>query len=95
MNDQSNIATDSEAVKDTYAARRPGWPGYVAICATDPRWAKDTAKTLSDWVKAGYQIVGLVTRSESVRGIKEYMVEKDRRAAQPAKANLPNDGLFA
>lgn len=82
-------------LKDIYVARRTGWPGYVAAAVNDPKWAKDVAKDLADWVKAGYEVVGLVTRSESVRGMNEYFQEKKRRAAEPAKADLPQDGLFA
>lgn len=87
----------SDEERNIYCARLPGWPGFVAVMVDEPRFKKETAKELAEWVKHGYDIAGKFTRAESVEGLKEFAAEQDRRKSEPPapKADGPQMALFA
>jgi len=73
-----------------YAAERPGMPGYAAafIPLHDPAGAKDTARTLRDWVERGLRAV-TVTAEIATLGIREFHAECRRRERLGGKAGSP------
>lgn len=41
-----------------YVAADPAQPGEAwAICVDDPRWAKETAESIAEWVKDGANVL--------------------------------------
>ncbi len=55
-----------------YVASHQGEPGYCAAAVDDPRWAKDTAKTVAGWIRDGRQ-VERVTDDRARVGLEEYL----------------------
>jgi hypothetical protein len=72
-----------------YAARFPGMPGYGAICVDDPdpKWRKEVAKSISDWIKRG-ATVERVHRDVAAAGMREYMEEQARRKSANETGSL-------
>lgn len=66
----SDLHTKS-AFDMAYAAKVPGKSGYVAICADEPRFAKDVAEFIAEHVGYGNTIEH-VTRDAAISGFKEY-----------------------
>ena len=71
--------TGGSAAGMCYVASLPGVPGYCAAAVGDPRWAKETAKTISAWVREG-RTVERVTDNAAKLGLNEYLAA--RRAAR-------------
>lgn len=61
-----------------YAARKAGEEGFYAVLVDDPKWAKDTAKTIAGWIKDGAEIAR-VSLEEARAGIATWM---ENRGAQ-------------
>ena len=70
-----------------YVARFPGMPGYGAWCADDPKYKKDTAKTVADWIKRGATIER-VTIDAAKAGMLEYLEAKEKKEKHGEQAAL-------
>lgn len=70
-----------------YVARFPGMPGYGAWCADDPKYKKDTAKTVADWIKRGATIER-VTIDAAKAGMLEYLEAKEAKEKHGEQAAL-------
>lgn len=70
-----------------YVARFPGTSGYGAAICDDshPKWKKEIAKTLADWVKRG-ATVERVPRSVASAGLREFVTSK-QGCLLPVQAN--------
>jgi hypothetical protein len=65
-----------------YVAADPKQPGAAwAICVDRPEWAKDTAKTISDWIKRGANVqrVGLEEGKEMIQRWVKPKVSKGQK----------------
>ena len=58
-----------------YAARLPGGNGYCAITADMPEFARDTAKDVAMWIRAG-ATVDHVSVEAAQAGMLEYIADK-------------------
>lgn len=76
-----------EPVRLDYVARFPGMPGYGAWCADDPKYKKDTAKTVADWIKRGATIER-VTIEAAKAGMLEYLDAKEAKEKHGEQASL-------
>jgi hypothetical protein len=76
-----------EPVRLDYVARFPGMPGYGAWCADDPKYKKDTAKTVADWIKRGATIER-VTIEAAKAGMLEYLEAKEMKEKHGEQAAL-------
>lgn len=64
-----------------YVARFPGMPGCGAWCADDPKYKKDTAKTIAGWIRRGATIER-VTIDIAKAGMLEYLQAKEANEAK-------------
>lgn len=54
-----------------YVVRCPDCGGVVGLAAIDPRWVKDTARTVSGWIKDGYQ-PNIMSQEETREAIDDF-----------------------
>lgn len=63
-----------------YVAKFPDMPGYGAACIDDddPKWRKEIARTIADWIRRG-ATVERVTRHEACEGLLKFHEEAIKR----------------
>jgi hypothetical protein len=68
-----------------YVAADPDQPGAAwAACVDDPRWAKDTAKDISGWVRKGATVMRVtpeVAREMMMKWVRPEKKQKAKKAA--------------
>lgn len=68
-----------------YVAADPTQPGSAwAACVDDPRWAKDTAKDIAQWVRKGANVMRVTPEVAREMMIKWVRPEKKQKAKQAA-----------
>lgn len=79
----------SESVSMVYVAEDPEQPGAAwGITAIDPKYAKDTAKTIADWVRRGATIQCVTHEVGMAMILRWVRPEKKRRATGTQQLEL-------
>ena len=76
--------------KMLYVAADPAQPGAAwAACVDDPRWAKDTARDIAQWVRKGATVMRVTPAVGREMMMKWKRPEKKPKAARAARKAAP------